>query len=155
MDIQIEKIIDSEQKKFITRNILEALPEWFGIKDAREQYISESSDQGFFCANIDNKPVGFIAFKETSKDTLELAVMGVISDYHKNGIGKALFENFKKYAIEKGYSFVQVKTVKMGKYEIYDRTNMFYKALGFKEFEVFPLLWGEANPCQIYVMSIK
>lgn len=150
----IKRVIDIEQKKHIARNVLEALPDWFGIKDAREQYINESSEQSFFCASIDNKPVGFIALKETSKDTLELAVMGVLSNYHRSGIGKALFENSKDYAIKNGYSFIQVKTVKMGKYEIYDRTNMFYLALGFKEFEVFPLLWGEENPCQIYVMSI-
>jgi len=27
--------------------------------------------------------------------------------------------------------------------------------MGFKEFEVFPSLWDEDNPCQIYVMSLK
>lgn len=26
--------------------------------------------------------------------------------------------------------------------------------LGFKEFEVFPTLWDEWNPCQIYVMAL-
>ena len=44
---------------------------------------------------------------------------------------------------------MQVKTVQMGRYEDYDRTNRFYLSLGFKEFEVFPLLWDEWNPCQI------
>ena len=28
------------------------------------------------------------------------------------------------------------------------------EACGFKEFEVIPDLWGEENPCQIYVMYI-
>ena len=50
---------------------------------------------------------------------------------------------------------MQVKTVKMGMYEDYDRTNLFYISCGFKELEVFPLLWDEANPCQIYVMSLR
>ena len=45
--------------------------------------------------------------------------------------------------------------MQMGKYEDYDRTNRFYLSLGFKEFEVFPLLWDEWNPCQIYVMSLR
>ncbi len=27
-------------------------------------------------------------------------------------------------------------------------------SLGFREFEVFPTLWEEWNPCQIYVMSV-
>ena len=34
-------------------------------------------------------------------------------------------------------------------------TNRFYLALGFREFEVFPMLWDEANPCQVYVMSLR
>ena len=54
-----------------------------------------------------------------------------------------------------GYEFMQVKTVKMGMYEDYDKTNEFYISCGFKEFELFPLYWDEANPCQIYVMSLK
>lgn len=45
--------------------------------------------------------------------------------------------------------------MQMGKYEDYDATNRFYISLGFKEFEVSPTLWDEANPCQIYVMSIQ
>ena len=49
---------------------------------------------------------------------------------------------------------MQVKTVRMGMYEDYDRTNRFYRSLGFKEFEVFENYWDEANPCQIYVMAL-
>ena len=54
-----------------------------------------------------------------------------------------------------GYAFMQVKTVQMGKYPQYDRTNRFYRALGFKEFEVFPMLWDPGNPCQIYVLYLQ
>ena len=43
----------------------------------------------------------------------------------------------------------------MGRYEQYDRTNLFYRSLGFKEFEVFPALWDEGNPFQVYVMALK
>ncbi len=80
--------------------------------------------------------------------------MGVLEEFHKKGIGKKLFEKAKKYAIKRGCSFIQVKTVQMGKYESYDKTNKFYLALGFKELEVLPTLWDEDNPCQIYIMSI-
>ena len=74
---------------------------------------------------------------------------GVSSDYPENTL--AAFRAAK----ELGYSFLQVKTVQMGKYPEYDATNRFYLALGFGEFEVFPTLWDEWNPCQIYVMSLK
>ena len=39
-----------------------------------------------------------------------------------------------------------------GHYPEYDRTNQFYKGVGFQELECFPTLWGEKNPCQIFVM---
>ena len=80
--------------------------------------------------------------------------MGVLRKYHRGGIGKTLFEAAKAIAQQEGYLFMQVKTVRMGVYEDYVITNRFYRACGFKEFEVIPELWGEENPCQIYVMYL-
>ena len=84
-----------------------------------------------------------------------MAVMGVRKELHRRGIGRGLFEAAKAIAVSQGYSFMQVKTVQMGQYEEYDQTNRFYLSLGFKEFECFPTLWDEWNPCQIYVMSLS
>lgn len=81
--------------------------------------------------------------------------MGVKKEYHRVGIGKKLFEKARDIARSDGFSFIQVKTVKMGMYDDYDRTNKFYISLGFKELEVFPTLWDEANPCQIYIMNVN
>lgn len=152
--MKITEIINDLDKQNISRSILEALPDWFGIPEAREEYIQDSIGKNFFCAYENEKPVGFLYLKETGKDTVELAVMGVLQEYHRHGIGRALFQSAKKVSSEKGYSFIQVKTVQMGKYEDYDKTNLFYISLGFKEFEVFPTLWDEWNPCQIYVMAL-
>ena len=152
--MNIAQITINVEKQTITRLILEALPDWFGIPEAREEYIEGSKNNFFFCAYDENKPVGFLYIKETGKDTAELAVMGVLKEYHRHGIGRALFEQAKDTAREAGYSFLQVKTVQMGKYEDYDNTNTFYLSLGFKEFEVFPTLWDEWNPCQVYVMAL-
>ena len=91
---------------------------------------------------------------ETGKDTVELYVMGILKEYHRQGIGRRLVEKAKELAKQKGYSFMQVKTVQMGKYKEYDKTNRFYLSLGFKEFEIFPTLWDEWNPCQVYVMGL-
>ena len=46
--------------------------------------------------------------------------MGVLKEYHRQGIGREMFMMAKNIAREKGYSFLQVKTVQMGKYEDYD-----------------------------------
>lgn len=58
------KIIDDyDDKQKISRKILEALPDWFGIEDARESYIKESADQLFFAAFDKNHAIGFFMFE--------------------------------------------------------------------------------------------
>ena len=152
--MKIEIIENQQQKKAIVRTILEALPDWFGVPESREQYIAASADEILAAAMENDRPLGFLCLKETGKATVELAVMGVLQPYHRQGIGRQLFQKAKEIATAQGYAFMQVKTVKMGCYEDYDRTNLFYQSLGFQEFEVFPTLWDEANPCQVYVMDL-
>lgn len=154
MDYKIIIIEDMQEKRAIARQILCALPEWFGIPESTRQYIEDSVDQTMAAAFIQGSPVGFICLKQTGDATAELAVLGVRKEYHRHGIGRNLFEAVRKQAKLLGFSFLQVKTVQSGRYEEYDRTNLFYKSLGFREFEVLPTLWGEKNPCQIYVMSL-
>ncbi len=151
----IRFIEDKDEKRKISREVLEALKEWFEVNESREQYIRESADQPFWAAFEDDVPAGFLCLKETGKETMELAVMGVKKEFHRHGLGRRLFAASKDYAALKGYSFIQVKTVRSGMYEDYDKTNEFYKSLGFKELEVFEEYWDAANPCQVYVMSLK
>lgn len=152
--MEIREVSSANEKQRITREILEALPDWFGIEESREDYISKSADLVFYAAYDNKQPIGFVCLKETGKDTAEICVMGVLKAYHRQGAGRLLFEAARNEARREGYSFLQVKTVQMGKYDDYDATNRFYLSVGFKEFEVFPTLWDEWNPCQVYVMSL-
>ena len=150
----IEEIEDKQTKRNISRLILEALQDMFEIQEAREQYILESSELIMVANMHEGQPQGFLCLRETGKDTVEIAVMGVLKEFQRKGIGRRLFEAAKALAAKRGYSFIQVKTVQMGRYVDYDKTNLFYLSLGFKEFEVIPALWDENNPCQIYVMAL-
>lgn len=151
MIIQVE---NNKEKEMISRTILEALPDWFGIPEAREEYIVNSVNQQLFAAVKEEKTIGFLCLKQTGKDTVEVAVMGVLKEFHRHGIGRKLFMKAREKAIKDGFSFIQVKTVQMGQYDNYDNTNKFYISLGFKEFEILPTLWDEWNPCQVYVMAL-
>ncbi len=153
--MRIQRIQEPEEKRRIAREILEGLTDWFEIAETREAYIRESDERFFFAAEQDGETSGFLCLKETGASTVELAVMGVRKEKHRQGTGKALVEAAKAYAAEAGYAFMQVKTVRMGCYEDYDRTNRFYRSVGFQELEVIPAIWGEENPCQIYVLSLK
>lgn len=153
--MEIRQITDDVEKGRVARLVLEALPEWFGIPEEREGYVAGCAGLPFSCAYDDNRPVGFLCLRETGDATVELYVMGVLKEHHRRGIGRALFLRAREAAEELGYAFMQVKTVQSGRYEQYDRTNAFYRSLGFREFEVFPTLWDPWNPCQVYVMSIR
>ena len=153
--MMIRQITDPSEKKAVSRSVLEALRDWFEVDESRESYIRSSAGWPFFAAYDGDAPVGFLCLKETGRQTVELAVMGVLKPYHRHGIGKQLFTAAADYARNAGYRFMQVKTVREGIYPDYDATNRFYRSLGFCELEVFPDLWDRANPCQVYVMGLR
>lgn len=74
--MEVREITAAEEKQCIARLILEALPDWFGIPEAREEYIEKSVKQPFFAAFDGENAVGFLYLAETGRDTAELYVMG-------------------------------------------------------------------------------
>lgn len=147
-------ITDPQEKERIAAEVLISLPDWFGIPESTAEYIRESRSMPFWAAVEDGEAVGFIALKATGPCTAEIYVMGVKPGYHRRGIGRTLWEAFREYARAQGFRYAQVKTVRRGCYENYDRTNVFYESIGFEELECFPTLWDECNPCQVYVQYI-
>lgn len=151
MDIKIKEVVDKQEKEIISREVLHDLPEWFGMPESTEEYISDSQDKPFLACFLNDEPVGFVVLNETSKDCADIFVMGIKKKFHRMSIGTVLNEAYEAMAKKLGYTYSQVKTVQMGHYKEYDITNKFYIAMGYKELECFPTLWDEWNPCQIYV----
>ena len=147
----ILKIENMEEKERICRSILAELPSWFGLEESKQEYVRESRTMPFWAEVEDGRAMGFAAMKETSPYAAEIYVMGVLPEAHRRGIGRKLFECLHQAAKDEDKLFLQVKTVKQGCYPEYDQTNAFYRALGFKELEVFETLW---NPCQVYVRTV-
>lgn len=142
------------EKDAVAAQILTNLPEWFGLPESTQKYIEDSREMPFWACYEDEEVQGFLTLKETGSATAEIYVMGVLKESHRKGIGTRLFKECEVYARERGYEFLQVKTVQKGHYEAYDQTNAFYERMGFKEFECLPTLWDEWNPCQIYVKHL-
>ena len=154
MDCRIQEIVDKNEKETIARNILNGLPEWFGMPDSTEEYIKDSQNKPFIASFIEDEAVGFAVLNATSKDCAEIFVMGIKKKYHRLGIGRKLHNAYEAMAQKLGYTYSQVKTVQQGHYQAYDITNHFYRSMGYKELECFPQLWDEWNPCQIYIKYI-
>jgi GNAT superfamily N-acetyltransferase len=153
--MELRHIYEPEHRVKISTDILNRLPEWFGIPEAKDDYIRCSSGMPFFTVFHKSKSVGFIAIKANNKYTAEIYVMGVHPDYHRRGIGRVLVEGAVKYCKENGYEFLQVKTLGESHPDIhYAGTRKFYEALGFKPLECLPELWGKDNPCLIMITYI-
>ena len=56
----IRFIEDKDEKRKISREILESLTEWFEVEESREQYIRESADQPFWAYFDNDVPSGFL-----------------------------------------------------------------------------------------------
>ena len=150
-ELIIKEIVDIKEKEKISREILNDLPEWFGMPESTEEYITDSQDKPFIACFMDKEAVGFVVLNATSVDCADIFVMGIKKNYHRMGIGTKLNDAYEELAKKLGYTYSQVKTVQSGHYKEYDITNNFYKSVGYKELEVFPTLWDEWNPCQIYI----
>ncbi len=154
MTFVVKEVKDKKEKEGISREVLNDLPEWFGMPESTQEYIADSQDKPFLASFHQGEVVGFIVLNETSADCADIFVMGVKKKFHRQGAATQLNEEYEKLAKSLGYSYSQVKTVQSGHYEEYDITNSFYRSVGYKELEVFPTLWDEWNPCQVFIKYI-
>lgn len=146
-------VTNDEEKSRCAQEILQDLPEWFGLPEATAEYIEKSKTLPFWSVKEQGENIGFITLSPTSKDTIEIYCMGIKKSAQRQKLGTKLFEEAENYA-KKHYKYLQVKTVDEGHYPEYDRTIQFYESLGFSRLEVFPALWDEWNPCLILLKKL-
>lgn len=144
-------IDDANEKQRVIRDILEGLPEWFGIQESIDEYVYEGAVLPCFAHYSEGRAVGFVCVKATSPFALEVHVMAVVQNEHRHGIGRMLIDEVQDYAQAAHMQMLHVKTVaEEAQYASYLRTLAFYRSMGFLPLEVLPL-WDESNPCQLLV----
>jgi len=152
----IKEINDSIIKQSITRLILDDLPEYFGLDDAKEDYINQVKDEMFYAVIMHSNPIAFISIKSHFSCSAEISVMGVLKAYHHQGYGRALIEYVEPRLLDEGIKYLQVKTLASTHPDKhYALTRKFYEQMGFDPLEIFETLWDEENPCLLYVKGLK
>ena len=149
----IKEVKDEEPKMAVVAEILKDLPEWFGIPESTQAYIEGAKDLQVWAAYQESDLLGFVCLSYSSKDCAEIDCLGVKKAHQGRGIGGQLLATLESEARKK-VDYLQVKTVAEGSNKDYDRTNIFYRSLGFKKLEIFPQLWGPQNPCQILIKKM-
>jgi GNAT superfamily N-acetyltransferase len=151
----IQLIKNPEQKSLITEKILRKIPDWFGIEESLMEYVRGVQERPFFAAYHEAEEIGFISIKYNNQYTAEIYVTGILSEYHRQGIGTALLKKAEEQLRAENYRFLMVKTLApSAKYEPYDRTRAYYTSVGFYPLEEIVEIWDKDNPCLIMVKNI-
>lgn len=153
--IYIEEL--NEQKSETCREILEALPEWFGIPAAIDAYAKGVAELPMLVAKDQSgRVIGFIALKPQTRSAVEAYVLGIRREWHRKGYGRRLFEAAERVALKSEARFLTVKTVADTNPDPhYQATRLFYESIGFEPVEVFPTLWSPENPCLLMAKTLK
>src|SRR5262245_52318716 len=126
----------------LCRRILDALPQWFGIPEAVDDYVAGVESLPMYVARIDGTDVGFLALKVHTPAAAEIYVTGILPAWHRRGVGRILFAAAEEAARGRGVQFLTVKTLAAGHPSPhYAATRRFYEAVGFVPIEIFPTLW--------------
>lgn len=147
-------IENADEKEAVILNILNSLPDWFGIPESIADYGREGRNFPCYTVEADGKAVGFVSIKQTSDCAAEVHVMGIVEAYHRQGLGKRLIGICEDYCRERALPILHVKTLdnRVGNSD-YLKTYAFYRAMGFLPLEVLPL-WDEENQCLLLVKYI-
>ena len=147
-EIAINEITAADEKSAICNDILQALPNWFGVLESIDAYVSGVQDKPFYAIFDKDAAIGFVSIKVHNLYTAEIYVMGILEAYHRQGLGRKIIAICEEYCHTNNMEFLTVKTLdEKNPDTYYKRTRLFYQAMGFKPLEVFPLLWDENNPC--------
>lgn len=139
--------VRSEGAGATCRNILRALPNWFGIPASVQDYVAVADRSPTVIASLSGEEVGLLTLVKHSQYSAEVYVMGVLPEFHRQGIGQALLHYAERMLAADGMNFLQVKTLGPSKLDAgYENTRAFYFRCGFRPLEEFPDLWDPDNP---------
>lgn len=141
-----------EEKSQICFEIINQLPEWFGIPEANKAYAKQVQAETFLAAQADENVIGFISVKKHNARSAEVTVMGILEAFHAQGIGRELVDQMAARMRAEGVQFMTVKTLAdTRECPSYEKTRLFYNRMGFVELEIINEIWGDDNPCAYMV----
>jgi len=151
-------------------DILEELPEWFGIDRFTYEYVEAAAKfPNYVAVAVPESPsavgpdggevpfedvLGVLLVDQRYPTSAEVHLLAVRRKHHRAGIGRTLLERVEDDLRAQGVRLLSVKTLGPSASDPdFDRTRAFYTACGFHPVEEFPDLWVD-NPCLLMVKAL-
>ena len=139
----------------ICAEVLAALPTWFGIADSVAAYVATADTHPTVVAALDGRDSGFLTLVVHSPYAAEIAVMGVLPEHHRTGMGRTLLGAAESWLAARDIEFLQVKTLSPRHPDPgYAGTRDFYFCCGFRPLEEMPTLWGPDQPALQMIKTV-
>ncbi len=143
------------EKSRVCTPIMRSLPAGFDIEEAIVYYSNQIDYLPTWLACEAERVIGFVSLKQHTPYSAEVYVMGVLTEVHRKGIGRALINQSQEWLKSQGVEYLQVKTLEPSDTdESFARTRAFYEVMGFKLLEEIKEIWGEQNPCLIMIKRL-
>ncbi|WP_275006270.1 GNAT family N-acetyltransferase [Promicromonospora iranensis] len=161
-------------------DILEELPEWFGIDRFTHEYVEAAAKFPNYVAVPAPEPpppgvapggsaqgieadggripyedvLGVLLLDQRYPTSAEVHLLAVRRKHHRAGIGRTLLERVEDDLRTQGVRLLSVKTLGPSAHDPgFDQTRAFYTACGFHPVEEFPDLWVD-DPCLLMVKAL-
>ena len=161
-------------------DILEELPEWFGIDRFTHEYVEAAAKFPNYVAvaapevlpvgagpggpmpavGADGGEIalrdvlGVLLLDQRYPTSAEVHLLAVRRKHHRVGIGRTLLERVEADLRGQGVRLLSVKTLGPSASDPgFDQTRAFYAACGFHPVEEFPDLWAD-DPCLLMVKAL-
>ncbi len=146
--------------------ILEELPEWFGIDRFTHEYVDAAAKFPNYVALADDVAgpdggtipaddvLGVLLLDQRYPTSAEVHLLAVRRKHHRAGVGRTLMARVEDDLRAQGVRLLSVKTLGPSSSDPgFDRTRAFYSACGFHPVEEFPDLWAD-DPCLLMVKAL-
>lgn len=139
MNVSDVRFGQSEPDPRSVRRLLEALPDWFGDREALEEYVRDAADMPTYLARAGNAVVGAVLLRRHFPESSEIHLIAVDPGWHRRGVGRALIALVEAELAATGPHLLQVKTIGPSSPDAaYARTRLFYRGVGFLRWKNCP-----------------
>lgn len=155
-DFFVLQVGESIEKSRYAEYVLRKLPAWFADEEALREYIQGVKDSLLWAAfDRNDSCIGFFSIKTHYQCIGEIYVCGVLPELRGRGIGRAIYNEVENYLIQRGYTYMVVKTLSDTiDYEPYAQTREFYRKLEFQPLITLKEMWSIESPCLIMLKRL-
>lgn len=147
----------SNQDKLVSR-VLNALPDYFHFESAINNYCEIAKDIHYttYAAVMKNgEKAGFATLVMNSETTAEIWIMGVLPEFHRQGVGSALLETVHEECRKSGRQYIMVRTIGPRENDpFYLKTLTFYRKNGYEMLAEFDDIWQDFS-CAMMLKKIS